>query len=125
VKIRLADVAVVIWTALWIGLAVAVYYEVHGLRDVSDTLVQTGRAVDSTGQALEAVAGVPFVGDKVRGYAQEVRRAGRSAVKSGRSSRDHIDSLSVLLAVVTGLVPTAPVIAAYISLRRFFRRREV
>jgi len=122
VNVRLADVAVVLWAALWAGLAVAVYHEVHGLRDVSATLVQTGRAVDSTGKALEAVSGVPFVGDKVRGYAEEVRRAGRSAVRSGRSSRGHIDSLSILLAVVTGLVPTVPVIAAYVSLRRFFRR---
>jgi hypothetical protein len=119
----LADFAVVVWAALWAGLAVAVYYEVHGLRDVSDTLVQTGRAVDSTGKALQAVAGVPFVGGKVSGYADEVRRAGRSAVKSGRSSRKHIDKLSILLAVVTGVVPTVPVIAAYVALRRAFAHR--
>jgi hypothetical protein len=125
VNVRLADLAVVLWTALWFGLAGLVYTEVHGLRDVSDTLVQTGQAVDSTGKALEAVGDVPFVGGKVRGYAEEVRRAGRSAVRSGRSSRGHIDSLSILLAVVTGLVPTVPVIAAYISLRRVFRRRPL
>jgi hypothetical protein len=122
-NVRLADVAVVVWTALWAALAVAVYHEVHGLRDVSDTLVQTGRAVESTGKALQAVGEVPFVGGKVKGYAEQVRRAGRSAVKSGRSSRGHIDSLSILLAVMTGLVPTVPVIAAYVSLRRVFRRR--
>jgi hypothetical protein len=114
--------SVVLWAALWIGLAVVVYQEVHGLRDVSDTLVQTGRAVDSTGKALEALGDVPFVGGRVRGYAGEVRRAGRSAVKSGRSSRGHIDSLSVLLALVVGVVPTVPVLAAYLSLRRVFRR---
>jgi hypothetical protein len=118
---RAGDVAVVAWTALWIGLAVLVYHEVRGLRDVSDTLVSTGIAVDSTGRALQTVGDIPFVGDRVRGYADEVRRAGQSAVRSGRSSRDHIDTLSVVLAVMVALVPTAPVLALYFPLRRAAR----
>jgi hypothetical protein len=112
---------VVVWTALWIGLAVLVYHEVRGLRDVSDTLVSTGIAVDSTGRALQTVGDIRFVGDRVRGYAGEVRRAGQSAVRSGRSSRDHIDALSVVLAIMVALVPTAPVLALYVPLRRAAR----
>jgi len=118
---RAGDAAVVLWTALWIGLAVLVYHEVRGLRDVSDTLVSTGMAVDSTGRALQTVGDIPFVGGRVRGYADQVRRAGHSAVRSGRSSRDHIDTLSVLLAVMVALVPTAPVLALYFPLRRAAR----
>jgi hypothetical protein len=121
VSLRAGDVAVVVWTALWIGLAVLVYHEVRGLRDVSDTLVSTGVAVDSTGRALQTVGEVPFVGDRVRGYADEVRRAGQSAIRSGRSSRDHIDALSVLLAVMVAVVPTVPVLALYFPLRRAAR----
>ena len=119
---RIADVALVLWVAVWTVLAVVVYQEVRGLRDVSDTLVTTGRAVDRTGRALQDLEGVPFVGDRVRGYAVEVRRAGRSAVKSGRSSRGHIDNLSVLLALAVGLVPTVPVLALYVPLRGAWRR---
>lgn len=122
VHLRIADVVVVIWAALWIGMGVAVYHEVRGLHDISETLVQTGRAVDRTGKALQALDGVPFVGDRVRGYALEIRTAGTSAVKSGRSSRGHIDSLSVLLGLAVGLVPTVPVLALYVPLRRAWRR---
>jgi hypothetical protein len=121
VSLRAGDVAVVVWTALWIGMAVLVYHEVRGLRDVSDTLVTTGVAVDRTGRALQTVGDIPFVGGRVRGYADEVRRAGQSAIRSGRSSRDHIDALSVLLAVMVGLVPTVPVLALYFPLRRAAR----
>jgi hypothetical protein len=122
VNVRLFDAAVVAWTAVWVALAVAVFYEVRGLRDVSNTLVQTGQAVDQTGTALEALAEVPFVGGKIRTYAREVRQAGQSAQRSGRSSKGHIESLAVLLAVAIGLVPTVPVFALYIPLRRAWRR---
>jgi hypothetical protein len=118
----LPDIALVLWAAVWAALAVAVFHEVRGLRDVSNTLVQTGHAVDRTGRALEALGDVPIFGERIRGYATEVRQAGRSAERSGRSSKDHIESLAVLLAVVIGLVPTVPVFALYIPLRRAWRR---
>jgi hypothetical protein len=120
--VRLADLAVLLWAAFWIVFAVAIYHEVRGLRDVSDTLVETGRAVDRTGRALQTLGDVPFIGDRVRVYADEVRQAGRSAVKSGRSSRDHIDALSILLALAVGLVPTVPVLALYAPLRPTLRK---
>jgi hypothetical protein len=124
VKVRFADLALLAWTAVWVGLGVAVFFEVRGLRDVSNTLVETGRAVDSTGAALQALGDVPFVGGKVRGYAAEVRRAGRSAEKSGRTSKGHVETLSILLALAVGLIPTVPLAALYVPLRRgLFPRR--
>ena len=117
--------ALVAWTAVWVGLGIAVFFEVRGLRDVSNTLVQTGRAVDSTGAALEALGDVPLIGGKVRGYAAEVRRAGRSAEESGRTSKGHIESLSILLALAVGLIPTVPLAALYVPLRRGLVSRRV
>ena len=117
-----ADVALLAWVAVWAALAVVVHIEVRGLRDISDTLVQTGQAVDRTGRALQALEDVPFLGERIRGYARDVREAGSSAQRSGRSSEDHIESLSILLALAVGLVPTVPVLALYIPLRRAWRR---
>jgi hypothetical protein len=122
VNVRLADVVLVAWAAIWAGLAVGVFFEVRGLRDVSDTLVRTGHAIDRTGAALETLADVPILGERVRGYAAEVRRAGRSAQKSGRTSRGHVETLAVLLALAVGLIPTAPLIALYVPLRRVLQR---
>jgi hypothetical protein len=121
--VRLADVAVAAWVVVWVVLAIAVFQEVRGLRDVSRTLVQTGQAIDRTGAALQTLQDVPFVGGDIRTYAREVRQAGRSAQRSGRSSKGNIENLSVLLAIAIGVVPSVPVVALYLPLRRVWRRR--
>lgn len=121
-RVRLADLALILWTAAWAALAIAVYHEFRGLRDVSNTLVESGQAIDRTGRALETLGDVPLVGGDIRGYAAEVRQAGRSAQRSGRSSKEHVENLSFLLAFAIWLAPTIPVVALYIPLRRAWRR---
>jgi hypothetical protein len=120
--VRLVDLALVVWASVWAALALAVFHEVRGLRDVSNTLVETGQAVDRTGRALETLGGVPIVGKDIRGYATEVRQAGKSAQRSGRSSKDHVENLSFLLAIAIWLVAMVPVVSLYVPLRRAWRR---
>ena len=106
------------WTALWVALAIVTAHEVLALRDLSDTVVKTGRAVDTAGRALQAVGGIPFVGGRVSTLADQVRVAGESAVASGRSSRESATNLAILLGVAVGLIPTVPMLALYVVLRR-------
>lgn len=111
-------IGLLLWTALWIALAFVTAHEVLALRDLSDTVVKTGRAVDTAGRALQAIGGVPFVGGRVSTLADQVRVAGDSAIASGRSSRDSATNLAVLLGVAVGLIPTVPMVALYLALRR-------
>jgi hypothetical protein len=122
VSVRQADIALDVWASLWAALAIAVFHEVRGLRDVSDTLVETGQAIDRTGRALQTLGDVPLVGREIRGYAADVRQAGQSAQSSGRSSKGHVENLSFLLAIAIWLVAMVPVISLYVPLRRAWRR---
>jgi hypothetical protein len=122
VPVRLADLTLVVWATVWAALAIAVFHEVRGLRDVSNTLVETGQAVDRTGRALQTLGDVPLVGREIRGYAVEVRQAGQSAQRSGRSSKGHVENLSFLLAIAIWLVAMVPVVSLYVPLRRAWRR---
>ena len=115
--IRLLDVAAIVWVAGWIVLALLVAREVRDLRELSDTVVVAGAAVEDTGDAVDALGTIPFVGGRAGKVADEVRAAGRSAQVSGRESRSSIDDLSVLLALAIGLVPTLPLLALYAPLR--------
>jgi hypothetical protein len=115
--IRLLDLAVVLWAVGWVVLALFVAREVRDLRQLSDTVVVAGAAVEDTGDVVDSLATVPFVGERVGKVADEVRAAGRSAQESGRESRSSIDDLSVLLALAIGLVPTLPLFALYAPLR--------
>jgi hypothetical protein len=115
--IRLLDVAAVLWVILWVALALLIGKEVRNLRDLSDTVVTAGVAVEETGGLVRNLGSIPFVGGRVSEVADEVEQAGRSAQVSGRESRDSTEDLSVLLALCIGLIPTLPLLGLYLPLR--------
>ena len=116
-SLRALRIFTVFWTILWIVLAFVTAHEVLALRDLSDTVVKTGRAVDTAGRALQSVAGIPFVGGRIGPLANEVRAAGESAVASGHSSRASATNLAILLGIAVGLIPTVPMIVLYLVVR--------
>ncbi len=115
--VRILDVVAVLWVALWIVLALLVGREVRNLRELSDTVVTAGVAVEQTGGLVRTLGSVPFLGNRVSGVADQVEAAGRSAQESGRDSRDSTENLSVLLALCIGLIPTLPLLGLYLPLR--------
>lgn len=115
--VRILDVAAVLWVVLWLVLALLVGREVRNLREISDTVVTAGAAVEQTGGLVRSLGSVPFLGDQVSHVADQVEAAGKSAQASGRDSRDSTDNLSVLLALSIGLIPTLPLLGLYLPLR--------
>jgi hypothetical protein len=115
--IRALDLAVAVWIVAWVVLALLVGREVRDLRQLSDTVVVAGIAVEETGDLVESLGSVPFVGGRVGEVANRVRAAGRSAQASGRDSRDSTENLSILLALSIGLIPTLPLLGLYAPLR--------
>jgi hypothetical protein len=115
--IHVLDAIVVVWVVAWIVLAVLVGREVRNLRELSDTVVLAGVAVEDTGDLVESLRRVPFIGGQVGDVAERVREAGASAQESGRESRDSTEDLSVLLALSIGLIPTLPLLGLYAPLR--------
>lgn len=120
--IRLLDVAAVVWVAGWIVLALFVGREVRHLRELSDTVVVAGVAVEETGDLLGSLEGIPFVGSQVKEVAADVRIAGQSARASGQASKESTENLSVLLALAIGLIPTLPLLGLYAPLRLAWTR---
>jgi hypothetical protein len=115
--IRVLDVVAACWVVLWLVLALLVGREVRDLRDLSDTVVTAGVAVEQTGGLLRSLENVPFVGGRVGDVAAQVEAAGRSASASGRESRNSTEDLSVLLALSIALIPTLPLLGLYLPLR--------
>jgi hypothetical protein len=115
--IHVLDAAVLVWVAAWITLALLVGREVRDLRELSDTVVVAGIAVEDTADLVDSLGSIPFVGDRVGNVADQVRAAGRSAQASGQDSRDSTENLAVLLALSIGLIPTLPLLGLYAPLR--------
>jgi hypothetical protein len=112
------DAAVVAWTVACLALAVFTGVEVSHLNDIGDTLAVSGRALDSTAQALERFKDVPFVGQDVGSLAQQISRTADSARASANSSRDTIDRVAILLAVAIFVIAVVPPVVAYVAVRR-------
>jgi len=145
-----ADAAVVIWALLWSVVGVVVAQEVRQLEDLSDTVITAGEALEQTGEglrgtsaglreahrALEFVDSLPFAGPEIEenlegaattldGIAREVTVTARSAEASGRSSKETVDDLSVILGLAIAVIPTLTLLAAYAPLRSTRIRRAL
>jgi hypothetical protein len=149
-SILAADIVVLAWAIVWISLGVVVVREVRQLKDLSDTVVIAGEALDQTGdglsetsaglreaqRALEVIESLPFVGreieenlegaaDSLDTIAAEVERTAQSAQASGRSSRESTEDLSIILGLAVALIPTLTLLAAYAPFRSLRLRRAL
>ena len=121
-SIRVIDLAVVVWILAWIVVGLLVGREVSNLRQLSDTVVSAGHAFEETGQALQPLERLPFVGPDLVRVRGRIEAAGRSAVASGVASRDSTSRLRILLGLSIILIPTVPLAAVYVPLRLSWAR---
>ena len=119
---RVLNVVLAIWAAFWLGIAAYTAYEVASLQALSRTVVKAGAATESTGHALAAIGGLPFVGGRIAQLAAQAIAAGASARTSGASTAATIDQLAVLLGIAIALIPTVPLLALYLPLLLSWRR---
>ena len=110
------------WTILWIVLAIVTWHEVRTLRKLSTTVVTSGVAVQQTGDALQGLHAIPFVGGDIARIGRQVTAAGVDARRSGRASASAVDNLATLLAIAIGIVPTVPMLALLVVTLRLVRR---
>ena len=111
------DVLVVLWVILWLGVGIRVGQEVDDLKELSTTVSKSGAAVSEAGRAVDRLSATPLVGEEIGPLADRVVAAGESARASGRTSRDAIEELSVLLAFAIGAIPSAFLLLYYLPLR--------
>ncbi len=112
-RLLLIDGLVVLWAVAWIVVGLAVGRNIEGLATLSDTVRTSGVAVAQAASVIHAVASIPGAPGDLKQTEQQVREAGLSAQRSGRSSRDNIDQLSWLLGFAIALIPIAIVLAVY------------
>jgi hypothetical protein len=122
--IGLLGAFVVAWTVLWIVVGIWTRDEVRALRQLSNTVVKSGTAVKQTGDALQGLRSIPFVGGDVVRVGRRVSAAGIDARASGRSSRSAVDHLATVLGVSIALIPTIPMMVLFLVTLWLVRRLE-
>ena len=122
--LRRLDGLVLFWLVLWLVIGGWAGYTIWQVSEVGDTLTTSGRAISSTGDALESLGGVPVVGDRTEELGGEVSVAGQDIVVRGQEVGSQLRQLSVLLGLTIVLLPAVPVLFLYLPLRGA-RRREL
>lgn len=117
----LPDTVVALWCALWLVVGAWTAYEMWQLSGLSDTVADTGRTLDSAGEALQSLGGVPVVGDRTEQLGNEVRANAAQVVDSAGDAGQAVRRLSVLLGLTIALVPSG----AVLLLRHVVRRGAV
>lgn len=108
---RTLDLLLSFWAVAWIVVGLVVAQEVRGLGQLSDTVGSVGRAVTSVG---EVARGLPLVGSRLAGPADQVETAGRDAVASARATRNTARRVGALLGISIALIPSLPVLLLYV-----------
>ncbi len=114
--VLVVDLLVALWALLWIVLGVTVAGDVRELTQLSTSLSTAGQAVDDSGRALGSIE-IPLIGGALDASAQQIQDAGRSVVEGGRSSRESIERLSLVLGLGVAILPLLPVLAYYLPPR--------
>jgi hypothetical protein len=120
--VRLLGVFVLVWTVVWILVGIWTRHEIGTLRQLSTTVVTSGAAVQQTGDALQGLRSIPFVGGDVARIGRQVSAAGVDAKRSGRSSRTAVGNVATLLGIAIAIVPTVPMIALLLVTMRLAAR---
>jgi hypothetical protein len=117
------DLLVVLWTAAWIVLGIAVGTFVERLGAVGEGLEDAGQAIGRAGDAVDTLSEVPLMGEGFSTVAEEIRGLGRETAQNGRSVENDVDSLAVLIGAGLALGPTLPILALWVP-PRVSRERE-
>lgn len=121
----LSDFGVVVWTALWLLVGLAVY-------DAVSTIAEAGRQVESGAQGIAgnlASAGhgaqrIPVVGDSISKPLNSASQAALDLAGAGHDLDSTASWLAVLLAMAVVAVPILIADVPWLFLRlRFFRRK--
>ena len=106
------------WVTLWLVVGTWVGYEVWQLSDLGATVAESGRALDAAGSGLQSLGGVPVVGDQTSQVGDQVRANADDIVAAAGEAQSGARRLSVLLGLAVALVPSVPVLAVHLALRR-------
>lgn len=113
----LGDSAVTLWVAAWVVVGVLVGIDLHHLDRLAVTLGSSGQALSQTAQALQGFTRLPLVGSDIASAVAHIATTGRSVQANASNTEANVNQLSYLLAVAIAIIPSVPVLVAYVPRR--------
>ena len=104
-KQRLLLVILGLWLVFWLAAGCITAIQIRNLTQISDSLVESGEALDTAGSGLQAIGRLPVVGERPAQLGDEVRGAAGEVRTAADSSRTTIRWVSVLVGAALVIIP--------------------
>jgi hypothetical protein len=118
------DLWLVLWTLLWIWVAVRLHELIMNLATPGAAIASGARdlatSIDSAG---ESIGGIPLVGDTLGTPFDGMSAAARSIADAGQAEADAVATLAMFLSVALAVLAFASFAAFWIPIRIAFMRR--
>lgn len=111
------DLTLIAWILICAFLGLKAGQGIASLSGVGDDVRAIGRAVHDTGDAIDSID-VPLVGGGIKSAGQSVSKAGADVEHRGRETHRKITRTAWLVGLAIALLPTLPLLALYVPLRR-------
>lgn len=116
-----ADVFMLAWIGAWIWLGRFVHDVVVTLRAPADSLTQAGVEVEGAlNGAGEQASRLPLVGSQLRDWLGQAAASGSTMQDAGTSMAETVQTVALVLGLVTAIVPIVAVGAVWLWLRLRF-----
>ena len=113
IKEQLADVATVLWLALWISIGVRIYGTLANLANAGQLIQDGGTRLGDAGSSVAgAIEGVPLVGE---GAATEIRDAFGGTASSIVHFGSDLERLLIIISALLGLIVIAVAVIPWLN----------
>lgn len=118
-KEQIADVATLVWVAIWGSIAWQLFQFLAGFAEAGRTVRSGGQGMIQGGRDLgESLAGLPLVGSQVRDLARDAfANAGSPLADFGTEIEQFILVVAIVLALLLALVTLVPWLSRYVPWR--------
>jgi len=121
---RLLAVALGVWALLWLVAGGITAVQIRNLTQLSDSLEDSGQALDTAGSGLQAIGRLPVVGERPMQLGNEVRGAADEVQLAAVSSRETIRWVSLLVGAALVVTPIVAAVSWYVPLVSLARQRR-
>ena len=124
VRQRLLAIALAVWILLWLVAGCITAIQIRNLTQLSDSLADSGQALDTAGSGLQTLGRLPVVGERPMELGNEVRDAADEVRLAAVSSRETIRWVSLLVGAALVVIPMVPAVSWYVPLVSLARQRR-
>lgn len=117
VTLRVWDGVLLFWVVLWVVVGAWTGYLIFQLTELTDSVVDSGRALQTAGGALTALGSIPLIGERTAELGQEVTATADGIVASGGQARESVRGMGILIGLAVALGPTGPALLFYLPAR--------